>query len=145
MAGQSTHGLGRAGIGISVKGRVTPNGDPSLPPLSVRGLGFNAFVSGPYRLEGERSRVVTSPTVLPSNSECACTRGEGSWIGSLRSRPGPRGRRRSFDPCHESLRGNGRVRGPFHSTRSADRGVNILPRAARERMAFLLDSLVPLL
>ena len=52
VAGQSTHGLGRAGVGISVKGRVTPDGDHSLPPLSVRGLGFNAFVSGPHRLRG---------------------------------------------------------------------------------------------
>ena len=52
VAGQSTHGLGRAGVGISVKGRVTPDGDHPLPPLSVRGLGFNAFVSGPHRLRG---------------------------------------------------------------------------------------------
>ena len=51
-AGPSTHGLGRAGVGICVKGRVTPDGDHSLPPLSVRGLGFNAFVSGPHRRGG---------------------------------------------------------------------------------------------
>ena len=44
-------------------------------------------------------------------------------------------------PCRESLRGDGRVRGPFHSPRSADRGVNIanLPRAARGRVGFLSD------
>ena len=108
VAGISTHGLGRAGVGIFVNGRVTPDGDHPLPPLSVRGLGFNAFVAGPYRLEGERSRVVTSPTVLPSNSaRDSRTRGEGSWIGSLRSRQIPLGRRRCRHPCHESLRGTG--------------------------------------
>jgi len=113
-----------------------------LPPLSVGGPGFNEFVSGPYRLGGNAPVSGTSPTVLPSNSAEAAVR-EGRGRGSAPSgrAPIPLGRRRSFDPCHESLRGNGRVRGPFHSPRSADRGVNIanLPRAARGRVGFLSD------
>jgi hypothetical protein len=90
-----------------------------LPPLSVGGPGFNEFVSGPYRLGGDAPVSGTSPTVLPSNSAEAAVR-EGRGRGSA---PSGRGVAPEFPsavagvplPCRESLRGDGRVRGPFHS------------------------------
>ena len=90
-----------------LKDASPPTGIPRCPPSQYAVSGSTR--SSPVRTaSGGRSRMVTSPTVLPSNSaRDSRTRGEGSWIGSLRSRQIPLGRRRCRHPCHESLRGTG--------------------------------------
>ena len=120
----------------TVKDASPPTGIPRCPPSQYAVSGSTRSSSVRTASRGNVLAWSPAPLSSPATAKISRTRGEGSWIGSLRSRPDPRGRRRSFDPCRESLRGDGRVRGPFHSTRSADRGVNILPRVARERMAF---------
>ena len=89
-----------------------------LPPLSVGGPGFNEFVSGPYRLGGNAPVSGTSPTVPPPDTaQEAAVREEGGVVDRppLVAPEFPSAVAGVPLPCRESLRGDGRVRGPFHS------------------------------
>ena len=89
-----------------------------LPPLSVGGPGFNEFVSGPYRLGGNAPVSGTSPTVPPPDTALkAAVREEGGVVDRppLVAPEFPSAVAGVPLPCRESLRGDGRVRGPFHS------------------------------
>ena len=87
-----------------------------LPPLSVGGPGFNEFVSGPYRLGG------TLPCRGPAPLSSPATAQRQPYArGGVVDRPPlvapefPSAVAGVPLPCRESLRGDGRVRGPFHS------------------------------
>jgi hypothetical protein len=89
-----------------------------LPPLSVGGPGFNVFVSGPYRLGGTlpcRGPAPLSPP--PDTAQKAAVREEGGVVDRppLVAPEFPSAVAGVPLPCRESLRGDGRVRGPFHS------------------------------
>jgi hypothetical protein len=107
-----------------------------LPPLSVGGPGFNEFVSGPYRLGGNAPVSGTSPTVPPPrhSAQSSRTRGEGSWIGPLWSRPNsPRPSLESPSPAARVSAGTGGCADLFTARDRRSRGVNIAEGCARDR------------
>ena len=135
VAGQSTHGWVGQGSGYLLKDALSPNGGHgAAPPLSRRSrVQCVRLRSVPPR--GERSRVGNQPHCPPQQQRRGSrTRGEGSWIGPLWSRPkSPRPSLESPSPAARVSAGTGGCADLFTARDRRSRGVNIAEGCARDR------------